>query len=114
MDRSGERLRQMRFELPQLRPCKHRIVDAVFFEGMRVCDTLQQSLLCAAAVEPTSMGHEALSRAANLGNQRVVLLDALRHQPGRALASIVRPVRGWRSASIGKAKVRSAAAPTDD
>src|SRR5712671_360194 len=28
------------------------------------------------------MGHEALSRTADLGNQRVMLLDALRHQRG--------------------------------
>src|SRR5258708_29103186 len=82
MDRSGEGLRQMRFELPQLRPRKHRIVDAVFLERLRVRDTLEQSLLCAAAIEPTSMVHEALSRTADLGNQRVMLLDALRHQRG--------------------------------
>ena len=82
MDRSGECLRQMRFELAQLRPRKHRIVDAVFLEPMRVRDTLEQSLLCAAAIEPTSMVHEALSLAADLGNQRVMLLDALRHQWG--------------------------------
>jgi hypothetical protein len=45
MDRSGECLRQMRFELAQLRPRKHRIVDAVFHEPMRVRDTLEQGLL---------------------------------------------------------------------
>jgi len=73
MDRPGGCLRQMRFELPQFRPRKHRIVDAVFLELMRVRDALEQRLLRAAAVEPTSMGHEALSRAADLGNQRVVL-----------------------------------------
>jgi response regulator RpfG family c-di-GMP phosphodiesterase len=55
------------------------------------------------------MVHEALSRAADLGNERVMLLDALRPSTGRALASIVRPVRELRSASTGKAKARSAA-----
>ena len=85
MDRSGERLRQMRLELPQLRPSKHRIVDPVFLERLRVRDALEQGLLCAAAVEPTPMVHEALSRAADLGNQRVMLLDALRQQRGERL-----------------------------
>ena len=41
MDRSGECLRQMRFELPQSRPRKHRIVDAVFLERFRVRDTFE-------------------------------------------------------------------------
>src|SRR6516225_11011119 len=72
----------MRFEFPQLRPRKHCIVDAVFLERLRIRDTLEQGLLCAAAIEPTSMVHEALSRVADLGNQRVMLLDALRHQWG--------------------------------
>jgi hypothetical protein len=81
----------MRFELPQLHPRKHRIVAAVSLERLRVPDTFEQSLLCAAAIEPTFMVHETLSRTADLGNQRVMLLDALRHQ--RASARIDRSTR---------------------
>jgi hypothetical protein len=37
------------------------------------------------------VGHEALSRTADLGNQRVMLLDALRHQRGERLHRLFDP-----------------------
>jgi hypothetical protein len=42
-------------------------IGAVFLEPMRVRDSLEQRLVCAAAIEPTPMIHEALSRTADLG-----------------------------------------------
>jgi hypothetical protein len=60
------------------------LVNAVFLEPMRVRDSLEQRLVCTAAIEPTPMIHEALSRTADLGNQRVMLL-ALRHKWGERL-----------------------------
>jgi len=82
MDRPDDCLRHMGFELPQLRPREHRIVDAIFVEHVRLLDRLAEALLRATTIEPTSPVHEGLSRSACLGDQGLMFVDALGHQGG--------------------------------
>jgi hypothetical protein len=67
-------------ELAQLRPGEDRIVDAIFVEALRLGDPLAQAFLGAQAPDPALLLHQGACRAAGFRDQRVVLLDASRHQ----------------------------------
>ena len=77
MDRADHRVGHMRLELAHLRAVQHRVIDAILIEKLRLGDCLAQALLGAQASEPASLVNEACRRAAGLGDEGVVLLDAL-------------------------------------
>jgi len=80
MDRADHYFGYMRFKFAQLRSGEHRKVDAILIEPVRVRDRLVQAFLGAETMEPTSVVHEALRCGARLSDQRVVLVDTVRHQ----------------------------------
>src|SRR5271156_5586180 len=75
----------MWLEFAQLPPGEHGIGDPISVEPARPRDRLVQALLSAETIEPASVVHNALSRSAGLGNQRVMLVNASRHQRGERL-----------------------------
>jgi len=79
VNRSDDLFRDMRLEFAQLRAGEHRIVDPVLVEAARFGDLLAQARLGPQASDPSVLMHERSGRNAGLGNQRLMLIDALRH-----------------------------------
>jgi len=52
VDRADDLVGQVRFELAQLRPGEHRVIDPVFVETPRIGDGLAQTFLGAQASDP--------------------------------------------------------------
>ena len=72
---------------------ENRVVDPVLVEAARLGELLAQARLGPQASNPTVLAHERTGRAADLGNQGLMLIDALRHQRRQCLRRALDAIR---------------------
>ena len=80
VDRSDNLFRDMRLEFAQLRAGEQRVVDPVLVEAARLGDLLAEVCLGPQTSDPTARTHERTCHATRFCAQRLMLIDALRHQ----------------------------------